>query len=145
VYHAVVKKIARSTYEALSRGEYEKVVRSFAPSGFLFFAGDHALAGTFRGPDAIGGWFQRLLACFPDFKLHPESIVVEGFPWNTSVATRFRVSATLPGGASYSNEGMQLLRLRWGRVIEDRLYEDTQALDAALRRLSEAGVAAADN
>jgi hypothetical protein len=48
------------------------------------------------------------------------------------VATRFLVSATLPDGGPYANEGMQFMRLRWGRVIEDRLYEDTQALGQAM-------------
>jgi ketosteroid isomerase-like protein len=142
VYHALVKRTARSTYEALSRGDYEDVVKSFAPDALLFFAGDHALGGTFRG-DAIRGWFERLFACFPDLKLQPQTIVVEGFPWNTSVATRFQVTATLPLGKSYTNAGMQLLRIRWGRIVEDRIYEDTQVLAAALGQLHEAGVAEA--
>jgi hypothetical protein len=27
---------------------------------------------------------------------------------------------------------MQLVRLRWGRIVEDRLYEDTQLLASEL-------------
>jgi deazaflavin-dependent oxidoreductase (nitroreductase family) len=34
---------------------------------------------------------------------------------------------------------MQFLRLRWGRVVEDRLYEDTQRLVEALAYLAERG------
>ena len=30
---------------------------------------------------------------------------------------------------------MQLLRLRWGRVVEDLIFEDTLKLDAELRRM----------
>jgi hypothetical protein len=70
----------------------------------------------------------------------PETIVVDGFPWDTRVATRFEVSASLPGGARYSNRGMQYVRLRWGRVVEDYLYEDTHVLRAALGKLAEAGI-----
>ena len=143
MYHAIVKRNARRTYAAMSRGNYEAVVRSFADDAVLFFAGDHALGGTYRGRDAIRGWFERLHACFPDLSFEPETIVVDGFPWNTHVATRFRVTATLPGGAPYSNEGMQYLRIRWGRLIEDRVYEDTQVLARALEELSSSGVAQA--
>ena len=34
---------------------------------------------------------------------------------------------------------MQLLRLRWGRVVEDLIFEDTLALDAELRRSEHSG------
>jgi ketosteroid isomerase-like protein len=139
----MVKKNARAIYRALSRRDRDKVVSSFAPGAILTFSGDHALGGTFEGREAIGDWFDRLFGCFPDLELRPHTIVVEGFPWNTSVATRFAVTATLPSGKSYSNEGMQFLRIRWGRVTEDRLYEDTVALSEALRELAEAGNPAA--
>jgi hypothetical protein len=54
------------------------------------------------------------------------------------VATRFAVSATLPDGRPYTNEGMQYLRLRWGRAVEDYLYEDTKLLAAELERMGAA-------
>ena len=140
MYHRVVKRNLRNTFAAVSRGDQQAVVRAFAPDAALSFAGDHALAGTFEGRDAIQEWFRRLFRCFPDLTLDPEKIVVEGFPWDTSVATRFRVRATLPTGARYTNEGMQLLRIRWGRVVEERLYEDTQALSTALTAIADSGV-----
>ena len=54
----------------------------------------------------------------------------------TTVATHLVISATLADGRPYSNEGMQLLRLRWGRVVEDLIFEDTLKLDAVLRRFA---------
>src|SRR5687767_4207026 len=104
MYHSAVKRVARSTFRALSRGDYEQVVRSFAPGAVLSFAGDHELGGTFHGPSEIRGWFERLFRIFPDLRLDPERIVVAGPPWNTWVTTRFRVRATLPTGADYTNE-----------------------------------------
>ena len=49
------------------------------------------------------------------------------------------ISAPRPGGREYRNEGMQLLRLRWGRVVEDLIFEDTLELDAELRRSEHSG------
>jgi ketosteroid isomerase-like protein len=57
---------------------------------------------------------------------------MNGLPWNTKIAVRFGVDATLPDGSAYHNEGMQYLRIVWGRIIEDRLYEDTDLLRRAL-------------
>lgn len=132
MYRSIVKRVARRTYRALSRGDYERVLRSFAPDALLTFPGDHALSGTFEGRDVIRQWFVRLFATFPDLRLDPETILVNGSPWNTVVATRFTATATAPNGRPYVNNGMQFLRLRWGRVVEDVLYEDTQLVAAAL-------------
>ena len=63
-------------------------------------------------------------------------MVVNGWPWNTVIATHLAISATRPGGREYRNEGMQLLRLKWGRVVEDLIYEDTLKLDDELQRIA---------
>ena len=59
-------------------------------------------------------------------------ILVNGGPWHTRVTTRFRGTSQQTG---YVNEGMQFMRLRWAKVVEDRLFEDTKVLDAALTAL----------
>lgn len=132
MYHSVVRRTARGTYRTLSEGDYERVLQSFAPDAVLEFPGDHPLSGSFQGVEAIREWFARLYASFPDFRIQPGTILVNGYPWDTVVAARFTVTATLPSGRAYVNRGMQFLRLRWGRVIEDVLYEDTQLLAEAL-------------
>jgi ketosteroid isomerase-like protein len=139
VYHAAVRKVVRRAFAAVSQGDYERVVAAFDDQAALTFAGDHELAGTFKGREAIRDWFERVFRFFPDLKLEPDAILVEGFPWDTRVATRFRARATLPGGSPYQNEGVQLLRLRWGRVLEERLYEDTQAVAKAIQALARSG------
>jgi hypothetical protein len=63
-------------------------------------------------------------------------VLVNGWPWRTVVASHLVITTTLPDGSPYRNEGMQLLRLRWGRVVEDLIFEDTLKLDAVLRRFA---------
>ena len=116
----------------MSRADHRAIVAAFAPDAVLSFSGTHALGGTFRGREQISKWFEQLFAYLPGLKLVPQTIVVDGHPWNTSVATWFRVTATLSDGTPYENEGMQFLRIRWGRIVEDRLFEDTQLLARAL-------------
>lgn len=73
-------------------------------------------------------------------RFEPTEIVVAGGPWNTVVTTRLRITATLPGGSDYANEGVQFLRLRWGKVVEDHIYEDTQKIARALEHLAQTGL-----
>jgi ketosteroid isomerase-like protein len=83
--------------------------------------------------------FERIFRLFPGISIEPVAIAVNSWPWNTLVATRFTVRADLPDGSRYRNEGMQYLRLRFGKIVEDRLYEDTKALVDALAVLARLG------
>jgi ketosteroid isomerase-like protein len=138
MYKFIVKRIVRRTFERLSRGDYETVVRQFGPDSRFLFAGEHELGGERRGQAAVRDWFRRMTALFPGIRIEPQDVVVNGWPWNTLIATHLAISATLADGRPYRNEGMQLLRLRWGRVVEDLIFEDTSKLDAELRRMARA-------
>ena len=105
----------------------------------LAFPGEHVLGGEFRGPDAVRAWFAEVRRLFPDFRLEPRCILLEGGPLHTHVATWFAVSGAFPDGTPYRNEGAQLLELRRGRVQEDRLFEDTKVVIDALDRLRSLG------
>jgi ketosteroid isomerase-like protein len=134
MYHRIVRSRVRQAYAKMSAGRYRDVVRTFSPDIVFRFYGDHAMGGEQRGSEAVRAWFERVFRLLPGLRLEPLSIVVDGPPWNTTVATRFRVHAELPDGLVYTNEGMQYLRLRWGKAVEDRLYEDTQVLSEAIER-----------
>ena len=138
MYTFIVKQIVRRTFAGLSAGDYESVVKQFAPRSRFMFAGDHALGGERRGADAVREWFREMFRLFPGITIEPQTVLVNGWPWNTVVATHLTISATLSDGRPYRNEGMQLLRLRWGRVVEDLIFEDTLKLDAELRRMQQA-------
>jgi ketosteroid isomerase-like protein len=139
MYRMIVRRKARTTFGFINAKEYERVLKVFAPDAVFCFSGDHVMGGELRGPAQIRAWFERVFRLFPDLRLEPLSVVVMGPPWNTLASTRFRVHATLPDGRAYTNEGMQFLRLRWGKAVEDRLYEDTQALVSALEVIAAHG------
>jgi len=65
--------------------------------------------------------------------------VIAGLPWDTRVAVRFQVEVNPPQEAPYHNEVAQFLRIRWGRITEMYLYEDTRKLEAFLERLGSRG------
>jgi ketosteroid isomerase-like protein len=137
VYRYIVRLKLRRAFARLSEGDAEAVVRQFGPSSRFRFAGTHALGGERRGQEAVRAWFEHVLRLFPGLRLEPRNVIVNGWPWNTVVATHFTVSATLEDGRPYRNEGMQFLRLRWGRVVEDLLLEDTDKLVTELERIGE--------
>jgi ketosteroid isomerase-like protein len=136
VYRFIVKQMVRRAYRHLSAGDHEAVLARFGPESVFVFSGTHAFGGERRGVEAIRALFRQMFTLFPGLTLHARTIIVNGWPWDTRVAVHFDVRATLPDGRPYENQGMQFLRLRFGRVVEDRLYEDTQKLGAAIESAS---------
>ena len=139
MYKFIVKRIARRMFRRLSEGDYEPIVKQFRPQSRFMFAGEHPLGGERRGQEAVRQWFQEALRRFPGLQIVPYDVVVNGWPWNTVIATHLAISAPRPDGGEYGNEGMQLARLRWGRVVEDLIFEDTLKLEAELRHPERAG------
>lgn len=128
MYHAIVRNKIRTGFRHLSAGNYEVVLQQFSPSIYFTFAGTHALGGERRGLDNVRQWFQKLFRTFPGLQFEIHEIVVNGWPWNTRVATRFTLHVPINEQRTYTNTGMQFVRIRWGRMVEDYLYEDTQKL-----------------
>lgn len=139
-YRAFVRSRVRHGFRLLSTGQLDALAAQFTPDAVFSFPGEHRLGGERRGPQAIRAWFDETRRLFPDFRVEPRTILVQGGPRRTRVATQFDVYATFPDGAPYRNTGMQLLELRWGRVRQDRLFEDTQLIAAALDRLPQLGM-----
>jgi ketosteroid isomerase-like protein len=140
MYHSIVRRIVRQGFRHLSSGESEAVLKSFAPDVTFCFLGNHALGGEQHGVPAVREYFKRIYRLFPGIQIEPQAIMVHGWPWDTIVTTRFVVRAPLPYGRTYTNEGMQFMRLRWGRAVEDYLYEDTHKLIEALQYLAKQGM-----
>ena len=143
MYHAIVRGLIRRGFAEMNRTKRaDALIPQFADDAVFAFVGTSALGGELHGRDAIAGWFRKIYALFPDFAIEPLAIVVAGWPWAPTVATRFRVSAPLPGGAPYENEGMQYVRIRFGRILEDRIYEDTARLEGALALIARSAASA---
>jgi ketosteroid isomerase-like protein len=135
MYHQMVKRIIHKGFADISRADYEPLLKQFAPNVHFTFAGEHALAADFHSRETVRQWFHRLHRIFPGFRIEPRRIILNGFPWNTVAAVQFVVEAPLPDGTRYQNYGVQIVRIVWGRVVEDHLVEDSQLLADTLRSL----------
>jgi ketosteroid isomerase-like protein len=140
MYHWIVRQKVRRGFRQLSAGDSEAVLRQFAADAVFSFSGRHSLSGEHRGAATVRLWFERLYRLFPGIRFEVLDVLSTGWPWNTVAATHFSVRVKLRDGQAYHNQGMQYLRLRWGKVVEDRIYEDTQKLAAELQHMAQQGV-----
>ncbi len=143
MYYRIVRQTVEQGFQRLSQGDPEAILSKFAPSAHFRFLGDHAMGANLATPNAIRQWFERILRLFPGIQIVPSRVQVSGMPWNTLVMVQLAIHVPMPDGTSYENTGLQMLRLRWGRVIEDFVCEDTALLVNALRTLASRGVSEA--
>lgn len=140
MYHWIVRQKVQKTFSYLNQHDYETVVNTFAPGIVHSFAGDSALGGTRRSQTTAKLWYQRLFRLFPDLCFQVKNVVISGLPWDTKVAVQFRVELTPPNAEPFYNEVAQFLHIKWGKITEMYLYEDTDKLSGLLKYLTNHGI-----
>ena len=143
MYHAIVRRRVVDVFRAVSSGDAEPVLRTFAPRFEHTFLGEFALGGTRRTLSATRQWYERLYRLLPDIKFDLKDILVSGGPWNTLVAVSWEETNSATDGVRTYNRGVHLMQLRWGRATRLVICPDTVGLKATLDRLGTAGNAEA--
>jgi ketosteroid isomerase-like protein len=104
------------------------------PNVRFVFPGQNSWSGDFNGRDAHRQWLARLVRV--GVMTEPDEVAVSGFPWKMTVAIRGRSWRDTPDGERvYENRFVIWGHLRWGRLYDYEVYEDTykaNALDAYL-------------
>jgi SnoaL-like domain len=149
MYHSIVRRRVRSLFKQANSGNWQAVVDALGDKFSYRFVGDTPLGGTRTTKPAMQEWFKRIYRLVPDAKLTPQVIVVNGFPWNTTVMTYVKFNGMLAATANepatpYENEVMQLMTIKWGKIVSILTLEDTQRFVNTLPRLAEAGIAEAN-
>ncbi|MFE7559036.1 nuclear transport factor 2 family protein [Kitasatospora sp. NPDC057500] len=140
VYHAVVRRNLRKSFGEVNRGNYGAIVRQFAPEAEHWFSGRHALSGARRRGEEIQRWYDRLAEVMPDLRFEVKKVVAKGWPWDTVAFAEWVDHLTDREGNRYSNQGVHVVRIKWGRITELHIYCDTELLERVLERIGGQGV-----
>jgi ketosteroid isomerase-like protein len=126
IYGWLVRKQAPALWQRLSDQRIDEV--PLTDDVHFVFLGDHPLAADLHGAEALRAWLRELFRRFPRLRFEVEDIIVEGGPWSTRLATRY--VTTQDGQVVYRGTAFQ--RVVWGKLAEERILPDTQALAKVL-------------
>lgn len=127
LYRWFVRKQAMAGWAMLSDQRIDEL--PLADDVRFVYLGDHPLAADLQGADAERAWLRdELFRRLPGLRFEVEDMIIEGGPWSTRVATRY--AAIRNGQVVY--RGTNFGRIVWGKIVEERILPDTQALAAAL-------------
>ncbi len=138
LYPVAVRTVVRHNFRLFMAGDADALLRTFADDATLVLDGTHSWSGHHRGKAAIRAFLQRFLDENIRGDLH--EVFVAGPPWRTRTAARFTDAAIdASGRIVYENHAMIVGRIRWGKIVHQQVFEDTQRVarfDEYLRRVS---------
>jgi ketosteroid isomerase-like protein len=143
MYHAIVRRKLRRVFNEIGNRNADYVLAGLAPRFDHSFAGSRALGGVRHSVGGIKSWFERLYRLFPDIDFTLKHVAVSGWPWDTTAMIEWHDSATTATGDPYDNNGVHIVRLRWGKLVGLHAYLDTELVAAACHIMVSKGVAEA--
>jgi ketosteroid isomerase-like protein len=127
----LAKKLIDRVMARNRSGDISLTLALDAPDVTLTFPGDNSWSGVFRGKAAVKQWLERMVSA--GVKTFPDEVVAVGFPWNTTICIRGHDHVRSPEGETvYENRFVIWGKLKWGRLRDYEVYEDTiqpRALD----------------
>ena len=130
----LVKQLISGVMARTRAGDIRPTVALDAPDMSFVFPGSNSWSGTYHGREAHRRWLERLVRV--GVKTDVDEAVAGGPPWNMTVCIRGRSRRDSPDGKRvYDNRFVIWAKLRWGRMKDYEVYEDTekaQALDSYL-------------
>ena len=140
LYSSIVKKRIRQAFDDVNDHRWDELMTSIIPSVHHRFGGVHAIGGERHDRDTLRRWFERLARVLPNLHLTINDIWVKGPPWHTMVFVQWDGTATLLNGGGYSQHAIHVITLRWGKIHELDVFEDSQEVARALAVQAAAGL-----
>jgi ketosteroid isomerase-like protein len=125
LYHAALRLILPRRARRFMAGDVDAMLPFYAEDAVVVFPGRNSWGPEYRGRDEIRGFLERFLRS----RLQGEvkQVLLAGPPWDTTVCVRFDDSATAPSGERvYENETIIYLKVAWGKIRYERIFEDTE-------------------
>lgn len=122
MYRMLVARITRRSILTLVSGRGTWPLRLLADDVRFRFPGASSWAASTASSGDMARWIRDFAALRPSYEVL--DVVVTGPPWNTRIAVRLRDGV----GDDYVNEGMQYIRMRWGKLTFEQVYLDTEAV-----------------
>ncbi len=140
MYHYIVKNLVRKSFQLLNERKFDELTKPLAQDVKHSFAGDHALGGVRHDLVAFKAWLERLGRIMPRLQINIVDIIIKGWPQNTLAIVRWVGTSTLNNGDPYLNKGVHFITIKWGKLTELEVYEDSQAVSSGLEKQHQAGI-----
>jgi ketosteroid isomerase-like protein len=116
----VAKKALADAFEALNRHDLSRFMSAWRNDGVFIYPGEIPDSGTFRGKDAVEGWFKRFFDQFPNIRFDVKDICVRNIfdlAGSNVVAVHWDLQLTNRQGRVGQNSGVTVVTIKGGKVV----------------------------
>ena len=138
-YRWILKTRIVKGFNELNKQNYHYLTNLFDENVQYEFEGDHTLGGSRTSKIGVEKWFERLLLLLPS-QFSINSITVSGPVWETTAIIEFTDTVTPKFGQPYKNNGIQVVKLKFGKAYKIHTYVNTYKIITALNILYENGI-----
>lgn len=122
-------EIVREGYEAFNDGDFETAMERFDENIEWICPDGMRYGGTYRGPEEVGEFFERVTSDIDDLQLDIERFIDGG---ETIVATGYTRGTASETGENVEYPFAHVLDLENGRITRFQEYPDTAQMEQAL-------------
>jgi ketosteroid isomerase-like protein len=122
VYSFLAGKLMRRAYREITSGHFGLVSLLAADDVTFICPGNSSFGGTHHGKAATLAWLKRFAALHP--RIEVIDVTASGPPWNTRIAVRLNDAI----GEDYTNQVLEMLWIRWGKLRRLEVFLDTARL-----------------
>tara|TARA_A100001015_G_C14789588_1_gene632476 strand:+ start:320 stop:769 length:450 start_codon:yes stop_codon:yes gene_type:complete len=140
MYHSIVKSIIKRNFDALTDGNFDVLLQTVADDVDHTFLGHSAIGGQRKSKEKLRLWFERLFRLFPNLSFTVQNIIVTGFPWHTRIAAEWEAEVTPKSGTPYTNTGVHMITLKWGKAVKIKAYENAELVANACNTMLDNGI-----
>jgi len=134
MYGSIVRMMIRRAIRRINAGDIETFLAAYADDATFVFPGQNSWAGEYRGKSEVERFYRRFVQV--GLQAEAREIVVNGWPWATTVCVHFTDKAKAPDGTVvYENSGVIFGKIAWGKIRYQHVYEDTEKVAAFDRYL----------
>jgi ketosteroid isomerase-like protein len=132
----LAKRVLTHNLARNNAGDLRATLMLEHPDVVFRFPGQNSWGGEFHGKATVRRWLERLVDAGLQMEL--DEVLAGGWPWRSTATVRGRDHLHSPSGELvYENRFVIWAHLRWGRIVEYEVYEDTEksaALDTWLKQ-----------
>lgn len=128
-------KMVSRNMKAMREGDMGPTVAMYTDDVEFRFPGSSSFAPGANDKQELEEWLRRFIRL--GLQIYPDEVSVSGFPWKQTIAVRGHIHLDDPqDGRVYENRYVIWGHIRWGKLFEYEVYEDTERateLDAWLQ------------
>jgi ketosteroid isomerase-like protein len=124
----MARKALAGAFDALNRHDLAKFMSAWRQDGVFVYPGEIPESGTFRGKDAVEGWFRRFFEQYPSIRFEIQDLCVRDLfdvVGTNAVAVHWNISLTNREGRKGENSGVTMVHIERGKVcyVKDFIFD----------------------